>query len=286
MRSIANLVFELHAEADDVLFADHGPFTASGKPNRPSDVILQVARGPMDPPPGRLVFTAGPSWQLHDDQGLFHFSFWAAQHGGRPFKTARVSRDFSTGRIILNSELFAPGVPTDPLTYPLDEVLTVHLLGRGMGVEFHACGVIDEDGLGLLFAGQSGAGKTTTARLYQRYSHAQILSDDRVIVRRENDRFFIHGTPWHGEADLALNSSAPLRAILLPEAGGRNELLRLDGADAVARLVARSFLPFHDRSSIERTSQIVSQLVSSVPCYRFPFVPDQSAVAFLRERLG
>ena len=71
-----------------------------------------------------------------------------------------------------------------PLEYPLDELLLQGLLARGRGAEIHACGIADGSGRGLLFVGQSGAGKTTMARLWEGERGITVLSDDRIILRR------------------------------------------------------------------------------------------------------
>ena len=89
-----------------------------------------------------------------------------------------------------------------------------------LGVELHACGVID-GGRGLLFIGNSGDGKTTTARLWQNET-AEIVSDDRVIVRAENGGWTMYGTPWHGEADICSAASAPLHRIYVLDKSARN----------------------------------------------------------------
>ncbi|MBN1260708.1 MAG: hypothetical protein JXB35_08510, partial [Anaerolineae bacterium] len=82
--------------------------------------------------------------------------------------------------------------------YPLDEILVVNLLAKGRGVLLHSCAV-DDDGHGTLFLGESGAGKSTTARLWSE-AGVRVLNDDRVIVRQSGGRFWAYGTPWHGDA--------------------------------------------------------------------------------------
>ena len=78
-----------------------------------------------------------------------------------------------------------------PLGYPLMPLLWTILLGRlgeaDGGLLCHACGVVTPAGDGLLFAGFSGAGKSTTSRLWRAACPgAAILSDDRVILRRDS----------------------------------------------------------------------------------------------------
>jgi hypothetical protein len=72
-----------------------------------------------------------------------------------------------------------------PLDYPVDELLIMHRLTREKAIELHGCGIVRADGTGNLFVGHSGAGKSTTTRLWMEREDVEILSDDRIIVRRD-----------------------------------------------------------------------------------------------------
>ena len=72
-----------------------------------------------------------------------------------------------------------------PLEYPLDELLIMHRLTQERAIELHGCGIVRADGTGNLFVGHSGAGKSTTTRLWTEREDVEILSDDRIIVRRD-----------------------------------------------------------------------------------------------------
>ena len=76
-----------------------------------------------------------------------------------------------------------PGVA---LSYPLDELLIMHRLTQEKAIELHSCGIVRPDGTGNLFVGHSGAGKSTTTRLWMERENVEILSDDRIIVRRDD----------------------------------------------------------------------------------------------------
>ena len=69
------------------------------------------------------------------------------------------------------------------------------------------------EGKGYLFAGPSGAGKSTICSFYQELEQYTILSDDRMVVKKSGDDFFMYGTPWSGEAGIAVNDSAKLHGM-------------------------------------------------------------------------
>src|SRR5207237_1422736 len=52
-------------------------------------------------------------------------------------------------------------------------------------IELHGCGIVGPGGASNLFVGHSGAGKSTTTRLWTALGGVEVLSDDRIIVRRD-----------------------------------------------------------------------------------------------------
>ena len=47
----------------------------------------------------------------------------------------------------------------------------------------------------------------------------------------------------------------------------------------MAELFARCFPPFYDHGRLTFTLSFLHQITNRVPCYRFRFVPDESAVS-------
>ncbi len=164
-----------------------------------------------------------------------------------------------------------------PLEYPLDEVLIANLLARGRGVELHSCGIVDRDGRGHLFAGVSGAGKTTTARLWGDTASG-VLSDDRVIIRERDGAMWMFGTPWHGEAELSMPGGVPLTGVYLLTQAETNELRELQPAEAVARMFRCTFPLFHDAAALDFTLSFLERIAGRVPVRELRFTRDRAAV--------
>jgi len=251
----------------------------------PSDPDSTVTAGWGDPggaSPAELVFDSGGVWKLYRDGTRHRFLFSSPALGPLPYKEATFEADFSSGEVTLRRACFQPAQGLWPLEYPLDELLLQGLLARGRGAEIHACGVADPSGRGLLFVGQSGAGKTTMARLWEGVPGITVLSDDRVILRRVGDRFTMYGTPWHGEAALAAPASAPLTGVFFLEHGAANTLVPVRGATAATRLFACGFPPFFDRDGLDFTLKFLGDLVAEVPCHELCFAPDNRVVEFVQ----
>lgn len=232
---------------------------------------------------GRQLFDSGSLWQLYEEDEGYRFRLAGVRPGQSTYKIARFNREFTRGEVVCDPRRTAPDEPVYPLQYPLDELLMINLLARGRGVEFHACGVSDEGGRrGYLFAGHSEAGKTTSARLWQRQGGVELLSDDRIIVREVGGEFCMYGTPWHGEAEISLPLKVPLTHIFILRHGERNEVRPLGKAEAAAELFGRSFPPFYHPGGLDFTLEFLDRLTGAVPCAELRFVPDESVTEFVR----
>jgi hypothetical protein len=188
-------------------------------------------------------------------------------------------------RATLHVPPFRAGSPR-PLAYPLDDLLLQHHLAVAGELVIHACGIAI-DGAAVLFCGTSGAGKTTTARLWSRHARgARVLSDDRVVLTRRASGHDAHGTPWHGEGRFAAPLAAPLRALFFIRHGEASRAVPVRTADAAARLFARSFPPPWDRAAVARTLAACARVARSTPAWELRFRPDASAIRVVRETLG
>ena len=161
--------------------------------------------------------------------------------------------------------------------YSLDSVLRiVHtlVLAHEGGFLFHAASVV-LDGRALLFAGASGAGKTTLSRLAP--ANATLLSDEVSFVRRAGDGYLAHGTPFAGElARPGENVSAPLAAIYLLEQGARNEIVPVPAAEALRAVLANVLFFARDDELVRAVLDSAANLVERVPVRRLRFVPQVS----------
>lgn len=225
------------------------------------------------------LFDSGSVWRLYEDETELQFDFSVPAFGRRPYKRLLVDARFFRATLQMNADCFAGSAyPADPLEYPLDELLITHRLTLEKGIELHGCGIVGPGSESNLFIGHSGAGKSTTARLWTSLQEVAILSDDRIILREDANQIFMYGTPWHGEAHFALPQRAPLQRIFVLEHGHGNVITRLTRSQMVAELFARSFVPFHRHEYVDNALSFLERVADSVPCYRYSFEPDERAV--------
>jgi len=159
--------------------------------------------------------------------------------------------------------------------YAIDSVLRiVHslILARQGGFLVHAASAI-RNGRAFLFAGVSGAGKTTISRLAP--PDAKLLTDEISYVRREGDEYRACGTPFAGElARVGENQSAPLSTLFLLEKGLENRIEPVAPSDAI-RLLMRNILFFaEDAELVNLVFRSACEFAERVPVRRLIFVPD------------
>ena len=175
--------------------------------------------------------------------------------------------------------------------YSIDAVLRiVHtlVLAQEGGFLMHAASAI-RNGKAFLFAGVSGAGKTTISRLAP--SDATLLTDEISYVRkdvrkdmlqqaRDNARkqghsYVAYGTPFTGElAKLGENVSAPISALYLLAQGPENRIDPVAPGEAIRELLANVLFFAEDQELVQRAFHAACEFVSRVPVSRLTFVPD------------
>ena len=257
------------------------PFRAAG--GVPEAELTAAWADLSGPPAGELLFDSERLWQLYRQGNEYAFRFTSPTFGVHAFKEARFNDDFTRGQVLLHHAYHDRDAAATPLEYPLDELLFTNLLARGRGVEVHALGLRDADGRGYLFLGHSGAGKTTSARLWGQHEGVLILSDDRIILRLIDGKLWMYGTPWHGEAELAAACRTELHRILVLGRGAKNELLPLAPTRVVSELFTRAFVPFYHGGALGYTLELLQRIADAVPCGELRFVPDARVVDFVRE---
>jgi hypothetical protein len=232
---------------------------------------------------GEKLFDSGSVWHLCRENGFFNFILTSPAFGPIPYKVARIGKDFTWGEVLFHAPYFDTDRPVYPLEYPLDELLLINYLAQGRGVDIHSCGLIDSSGQGHLFVGQSGAGKTTMARLWHDDPNVTILSDDRIVLRQLDRKIWMYGTPWHGEAMLSSPARSPLSRVYFLSRGPKNELVPMKESEGAARLFACIFPTFYNHKGLEFILGFLGELVNVIPCYELRFIPDKHVVEYIKK---
>lgn len=257
---------------------------------------------PLSSSYGRFMSTETPLWRMevyetHDSMGdgrtVGEFRGVGAIHQFGPTRygvqfgdtrnAAFVGFDLGTGQVIYRADARHPAPRL--LDFVLNQVARTFFIDRNKdALLVHAAGVLDGD-VALAFVGHSGAGKSTLARLFKESGATAILNDDTIVLRRAEQGLQLSGTPWTrwGER-MCAPLSAPLGALVFIEHGPQNLLAPVSASHAVGTLMqeARGNWCPTDRMA---TLDVIDDLLKQVPTRRLAFVPQSSAVDFLRVQL-
>jgi hypothetical protein len=200
----------------------------------------------------------------------------------RVHQVAVFNHDYTRARIYgVDNGNWRKGGLTSLTMFPTDQILLAQLLADRQACYIHSSGLV-LDGHGLMFVGHSEAGKSTTVRLLRQ--HAQVLCDDRNIVRRWAEGFRLHGTWSHGEIPDCSPDAAPLRAIFFIEKDTQNLLIPLtDRSDVIRRLLACVIKPFVTAEWWNKTLSVIELLAAEVPAYEMRFDKSGAIVPLLRD---
>ena len=222
------------------------------------------------------LFDTGPTWQLH--YGEAGYCITVKPHPHEPaFWTLITNPDVKRvaaycGPNLVETKDRTIRVP-NPVTYPLDQILLMHYLALRQGIIIHAAGM-EANRRAFIFAGRSGAGKTSLARQLQAVSRFLCLSDDRILVRHTDGHLMAFGTPWPGEGGMAENTGAPLQALFFIVHGQEPRIASIDPQTSLKRLLPVASIPWYDREALPGALEFCEQLAIQVPAYDLHITPD------------
>lgn len=250
------------------------------------DIVLTVNDMP-DTSRMTRIFDTEESWTMFLDDGEYFMSLSPPWIDKRVVWLAHFDRSFRKARIYCGDMLLRKsddGVTKllNPFAYPFDQVFLMYVLSRLGGALFHASGIVLR-GKGYLFAGKSGAGKSTLTAQFVSKPSNELLSDDRIVVRKSGDAFRAFGTPWHGQAAVVLNRSVPLAGIFFISHGRDNRIRPLDRKEALAKLLPVTSIPWYDHVVMPDILGFCDDLISHIPAFELHFRPDGDVAHLLEE---
>ena len=231
---------------------------------------------------GQEVYRKEP-WAIYKKENSWIYTGISSLAYDKPIhQLAIFNHDYSRGRIYNKiKKPFREGNLHSLTNFPTDQILLAQLLAYRKGCYLHSSGVI-LDGKGFLFVGHSNSGKSTIIKILG--DKAEILCDDRVIIRRGSSGFRIYGTWSHGEISSISANSGPLKAILFLEKSGSNSLELLKDKKIIKdKLLACLIRPFVTAEWWEKMLLLIRDISNEIPCYMLRFTKDCNITDFLKQ---
>ena len=149
------------------------------------------------------------------------------------------------------------------------------------------------DGRGYLFAGLSGAGKSTHARMWRETFGERVvmINDDKPLLRNVEDgsggagrRFWVYGTPIDGKHHLSANTEAPLCGICFIRQGEKNVIRRMLVNEALPGVMEQIYR-CDDMEYMVGILELTDELFRQVPVYELTCTVSHEAAEIAYRKL-
>lgn len=145
-------------------------------------------------------------------------------------------------------------------------------------VPIHASTIVKDSGA-VLFLGESGTGKSTHTRLWLQYiENTYLLNDDAPLLRIENDKIFVCGSPWSGKTHCYQQEIIPLKAIVRLSQYPENKISCSSKLNSIG-VIHPSFPPFlaYDELFSEEIISYIDKILQNTSVYELKCRPDRLA---------
>ena len=133
---------------------------------------------------------------------------------------------------------------------------------------FHSSAV-EYNGNGYLFTAKSGVGKSThTKMLVDLNNGVKHINDDKPFIRyfKDENKFYVYGTPWQGKHNLGCNVRVPLKAICFLNRGEQNSIEKINPINYLNEIFIQTIKP-DAVNEITPFTDMISVLITSVDFY-------------------
>jgi hypothetical protein len=173
------------------------------------------------------------------------------------------SNDYSVATIYAHNEF--------SLKHAITNLYSSYIVYHNWGLLIHSSCAI-ENGKAHIFAGHSGAGKSTAARLSE---PRDLLSDEATIVKISDDEITVFDSPFRSELiSTGYQQPTRLAGIQLLHQSENNRLELKRKPAALLSLMDKVFYWSHDPAETQRIMGLLRTLVEKVPVYELYFRKD------------
>lgn len=174
-------------------------------------------------------------------------------------------RDYRRANIFVHNEL--------ALKHAIMNLYSSFIVDQNWGLLIHSSCVI-EDGKAHIFAGQSGAGKSTAARLSR---PRDLLSDEATLVKITSNEIKVFNSPFRSEIQAnGFEECTALESIQILYQALQNKRVRLRKSDAIVHLIDKVFYWAHNPEETKKIIGLLLNLIDKVPGYELYFKKDDT----------
>lgn len=144
---------------------------------------------------------------------------------------------------------------------------------------------ISYGGKGILFAAPSGIGKTTQAKLWKKHRGAEIVCNDRTLLRKVEKKWYTYGYPLDGSEPVCSSQVNQLGCVVLLKQGPVNQIRQLETGKNIGLLMGQVVMDCWSSDARTKTMEQIITLLRDIPVYLLTCTPDERAVKTLEAKL-
>ena len=146
--------------------------------------------------------------------------------------------------------------------------------------------VVSLEGKGYLMTAPSGTGKSTHTRLWRQcFDQCELVNDDNPVVRIEQGKAIVYGSPWSGKTPCYRNVCHPVGAYIRLFQEPENNIHPYQPLEAYAMLLPAMSCMVWDKRMQTGVSKTVAEMVRLNPMYRLGCRPDEAAARLCRDTI-
>ena len=146
--------------------------------------------------------------------------------------------------------------------------------------------VVSLEGKGYLMTAPSGTGKSTHTRLWRQcFDQCELVNDDNPVVRIEQGKAIVYGSPWSGKTPCYRNVCHPVGAYVRLFQEPENNIHPYQPLEAYAMLLPAMSCMVWDKRMQTGVSKTVAEMVRLNPMYRLGCRPDEAAARLCRDTI-
>ncbi|MGN1167062.1 MAG: hypothetical protein ACI4S2_11620 [Lachnospiraceae bacterium] len=195
-----------------------------------------------------------------------------------PVACAFYTDDFKEIHCVLNEKPFLQ--PTKKLGSIL-RMLPMREVFLHFQVLFLHAAQISWKGKGILFSAPAGIGKSTQAKLWRQYRGAEIVCNDRTLIRKIQKEWKTYGYPLDGSEPVRSSKVNSLGCVVLLERGTECSVKRLHPGKAISRLMSQVVMDSWSGVARIQNMELIGKLIEDVPVYVLCCTPEKEAVDVL-----
>ncbi|MGN1376453.1 MAG: hypothetical protein ACI4V5_07850 [Prevotella sp.] len=147
--------------------------------------------------------------------------------------------------------------------------------------------LVRHGGKGYAFVAQSGTGKSTHTSLWLKHiPGCDLMNDDNPVIRIENGKPFIYGSPWSGKTPCYRQVKAPLGAITRIDRATKNSIEKLRPVQAFASLLPCCSTMKWDEKLYNEYCNTLTEIIKTTNIYTLHCLPDKEAAILCNKEIS